>query len=253
MSALAVHHIGEGSPVLLIHGGLESAMETWPEQSPLADRWLLLLVDRVGYGRSAHLGRREDFERDAELLGPAVAPGTHVVGHSSGGLAALLLAAERDDLGSLSLIEPPAFQVAADDEEVAELIRRSDELFDREDQEIVSWLRDFFTLFGAEAPPAPVLRALAEPAEVWRGFVRRPWHGDLPLAEVAARPYPKLVFSGGHSSEYETVCDALAAAIGAEREVVAGAGHEVQRTGVALNRRLEALWTSAEREPSAAA
>ena len=47
-------------------------------------------------------------------------PGDHLVGHSYGGVITLLAAAARPgSLRSLTVIEPPATQVAIDDPEVA--------------------------------------------------------------------------------------------------------------------------------------
>ena len=75
-------------------------------------------------------------------------------------------------------------------------------------------------LIAAAVPFVPVLR---------RG---RPfWDSDLPLAELAAAPFPKLVISGGHSAGFDAMCDDLAERIGASRAVAAGAGHEIQFTG----------------------
>lgn len=68
------------------------------------------------------------------------------------------------------------------------------------------------------------------------------WDADLPLAELASAPFPKLVVSGGHSAGFDAICDDLAERIGASRLVVEGAGHEVQFTGQPLNEALLALW-----------
>ncbi len=68
---------------------------------------------------------------------------------------------------------------------------------------------------------------------------------DLPLAELAAAAFPKLVVSGGHSAGFEAICDDLADRIGAVRRVVSGAGHEIQFTGDPINEVLRALWQGA--------
>jgi hypothetical protein len=68
------------------------------------------------------------------------------------------------------------------------------------------------------------------------------WHADLPLAELAAASFPKLVVSGGHSAGFDAICDDLAERIGASRAVVEGAGHEIQFTGKPINEALLALW-----------
>lgn len=52
----------------------------------------------------------EDFERDATLLGPLLESGSHLLGHSYGGMVALYMAvAQPTAVKSLTLIEPPAW------------------------------------------------------------------------------------------------------------------------------------------------
>lgn len=242
MTALATHRVGAGPPVVLVHGGLEDGRQTWPEQMVLAERWTLHVPDRVGYGASAPLGDAEDFDRDAELLAPALPDGAHVVGHSSGALAAMFTAARRPDaVASLTLIEPPAFHLtpAARDLEIA-----AEELFTADVEPIV-FLRRFLETFGDGAPPDAVLEPLTGAAEVWRRFVRRPWRVDLPLDELAAAPFGVLVVSGGYSPGFDAVCDVIAERTAGERAVITGAGHEVQRTGAAFNERVEGFWRAA--------
>jgi pimeloyl-ACP methyl ester carboxylesterase len=82
---------------------------------------------------------------------------------------------------------------------------------------------------------------------VWQRFVRRPWEGDFGLDELAAAPFPKLVISGGHGQAFEDICDAIAARLSAERAVITGAGHSVQRTGAPFNEQLEAFLRQATR------
>jgi hypothetical protein len=53
-----------------------------------------------------------------------------------------------------------------------------------------------------------------------------------------ARAFPKLVVSGGHSPAFDAVCDVLEERLGAERAVLPGAGHSVQRLGTPFNERL---------------
>ncbi len=52
--------------------------------------------------------------------------------------------------------------------------------------------------------------------------------------------------SGAHDDAFEAVCDVLAERIGAERAVITGQGHGVQRTGQPFNERLEGFLTAAE-------
>ncbi|HEX2272272.1 MAG TPA: hypothetical protein VHG90_00170, partial [Acidimicrobiales bacterium] len=69
--------------------------------------------------------------------------------------------------------------------------------------------------------------------------------------ELAEAPFPKLVVSGGHSAGFDAICDDLAERIGAAREVVEGAGHEIQCTGEPINEALLALWRTPGRRARA--
>lgn len=242
MAGLACRRLGAGPPVVLLHGGLVHGDLTWTQQMPLAEQWTLIVPDRIGYGESAHLGEAEDFERDAELLAPALDDGSHLVGYSSGSMAAMLTAARRPEaVASLTLIEPPAFHLAPESVSAREMLAAHDRLFDQPLRNPVAFLEAFFAMIGMPAPPDAALKALSAPTRVWHGFVRRPWIGDLALDQLAVASFPKLVISGGHSQAFEDVCDAIAAAIGAERDVIQGAGHSVQGTGEPFNERLQSF------------
>jgi pimeloyl-ACP methyl ester carboxylesterase len=52
--------------------------------------------------------------------------------------------------------------------------------------------------------------------------------------------------SGAHDGAFEAVCDVLEARLQAERAVIPGAGHGVQRTGAPFNERLEAFLRAAQ-------
>jgi hypothetical protein len=109
------------------------------------------------------------------------------------------------------------------------------------------WVIRFLKAVGSDpdALPTELLAATVSLVPVFR-HGRPVWHSDLPLTELAAARFPKLVVSGGHSAGFDAICDDLAERIGASRAVAAGAGHEVQFTGRALNERLLALWRGAD-------
>ena len=94
-------------------------------------------------------------------------------------------------------------------------------------------------LIAAAVPLMPVVR---------RG--RPTWDAELPLAELASAPFPKLVVSGGHSAGFDAICDDLAERIGASRAVVEGAGHEIQFAGRPINDVLLALWRTQSASPA---
>jgi pimeloyl-ACP methyl ester carboxylesterase len=243
MSELFVESVGDGVPVVLVHGSLATGAEEWPAQRPLADEgFRLLVLDRRGYGRSP-VADGEDFVRDGDDIAALLGDGAHLVGHSYGGLGALLAAARRPDATlSLALLEPATFALAQHDLSARALVREVRTLWDQ-DLPAEDWVVRFLRLIGSN-PDALSPELIAAAVALMPVFRRgRPiWTGDLPLAELAAARFPKLVVSGGHSAGLDAMCDDLAERIGASRAVAAGAGHEIQFTGRPVNDLLLALW-----------
>ena len=64
MESLASTVRGHGPEVMLIHGGMTDGELAWGAQEQLAERWRLRVVDRAGYGNSAHLSTGEDIHLD---------------------------------------------------------------------------------------------------------------------------------------------------------------------------------------------
>lgn len=247
MSDLHVRVWGDGEPVVLVHGSMSTGRTTWEPQRPLADRGYRLLVpDRRGYGQSPDV-EGEDFEIDADDVVELLGEGAHLVGHSYGGLAAMLAAAERPDaVRTLALVEPPAFSVVPDDDDVRAVVddhrtlwAQADELDDRR------FMERFIRLMGSDpdALPDPLLDMWTRRTRPMR-LGRRAWEAELPLDELCDAGIPTLVVSGDHDPAFERICDALAERLDARREVLAGMGHEVQRTGEPFNRALLELWRS---------
>jgi pimeloyl-ACP methyl ester carboxylesterase len=187
---------------------------------------------------------RIDFAEHADWVAERVRPGDHLVGHSYGGVIALLVAARFEELASLTVLEPPCTQVAAGDaaaDRFAEEGRRWWAEGPRDDPE--SFLRGFLRYVGSEFdPPSPLPPELAQGA---LALVRErgPWEAEIPLAALAARSLPTLVVSGAHHAGFDAICDALEAALSAERLVLPGFGHNPQRHP-AFNERLTA-WCQA--------
>jgi pimeloyl-ACP methyl ester carboxylesterase len=238
---------GSGTNVVLIHGSLATGAEEWQAQRPLADEGFQLLVpDRRGYGRSP-AADGEDFLRDAGEIAELMGGAAHLVGHSYGGLGALYAAARRPEATlSLTLLEPAVFALGQKDPAARALLHNVRSLWGEQlpDDE---WVFRFLRVVGTDpqALPPEVAAALVPLTPLVRRG-RPMWHSKLPLAELAAATFPKLVVSGGHSAGFEAICDDLAAQIGASRAVIAGAGHEVQFTGQPLNEALLSLWRTAE-------
>jgi pimeloyl-ACP methyl ester carboxylesterase len=240
-----VERAGEGPTVVLVHGSIRGGQAAWGEQRPLAGRWTLVIPDRPGFG-SGPLVERVDFDVDAPLVAELLEEGVHLVGHSYGGVVSLLAAARRpEEVRSLTVIEPPAFAVAIGDPAVDDFIARATGLWTEGPAEPAAFLAAFIGLVGANVTlPEPL------PPELERGarllmVERPPWEAKIPLDALSCAPFPKLVVSGGHHPAFDAVCDVLERRLGAERAVIPGAGHSVQRTGAPFNERLETFLHSA--------
>jgi pimeloyl-ACP methyl ester carboxylesterase len=231
---------------VLVHGSIVGAHQTWRHQRPLAERWTLRMPNRPGFGASPSL-ERGDFEVEAPLFAELLGDGAHLVGHSYGAVIALLAAALRPDaVRSLVVSEPGALRLAAGRPDVDETIANGDRLYAERDKLTP---REFVVLFrsgvqSAHETPESLPEWLVRGAE-HAIRERKSWDADIPLAALAAAPFPILVISGGHSSTFEAVCDVLAHATGAERAVIPGRGHTIPSTGAPYNDRLEAFLRSA--------
>ncbi len=104
---------GSGPAVLLVHGSVLGAAQTWRHQLVLAERWSLLLANRPGFGGSPP-SARGDFEAEAPIFAELLGEGAHLVGHSYGAVIALYAAALRPQaVRSLTVSEPGCLRVAA--------------------------------------------------------------------------------------------------------------------------------------------
>ena len=216
--------------LVLVHGSVVGAGGTWPAQRSLTDRFDLLLVERPGFPPNPPVDR-VDFEHDAALVADTLVSGDHLVGHSYGGVVALLAASARPELiRSLTVIEPPATRVALGNPAVAAFAAQGEELYasglaDTTD----AFLRRFLAAVGsALEPPSPLPPELEQGAQALI-VERGPWEAVIPLNTLAAAAFPKLVVSGHHNPAFDGICDVLEERLPAERVVLEGFGHTVQR------------------------
>jgi pimeloyl-ACP methyl ester carboxylesterase len=245
---LAVERVGEGPPILFVHGDIVGPALTWRKQRELGERWTLIIPSRPGFGDSPPF-ERNDFEVEAPLFAELLGDGAHLVGHSYGAVIALLAAAQRPDaVWSLTISEPGCLRVAEGNPAVDEMIANGKLLFEHASS-IPS--ERFLRLFrggagSAYGTPADLPEELLDGVELLKRE-RPSWEAEIPVESLAAADFPVLVLSGGHSPAFEAVCDALAEALSAEREVIRGRGHTVPSTGAPYNERLEAFLRAAER------
>jgi pimeloyl-ACP methyl ester carboxylesterase len=218
---------------------------TWAAQRPLAERFELVVPNRRGFPPGPEV-ERVDFEDEAAWLEQFVEPGTHLVGHSYGGVISLFAAARyADALRSLTVIEPPAFGIARGNPAAEAFTDGGIELWLRGPREPGEFLRAFMASVGSQMPPGELSPGLLQGARTLM-VERAPWEAEPPLDELTAMPFPKLVVSGAHSLAFDAVCDVLAERLGAQRAVLPGAGHSVQRLGEPFNELLAAFVESAE-------
>jgi pimeloyl-ACP methyl ester carboxylesterase len=250
---LDVISVGSGPPVVLVHGSIVEASRTWKHQRVLAERWSLRIPNRPGFGDSPPL-ERGDFEAEAPLIAELLGDGAHLVGHSYGAVIALLAAALRPDaVWSLTVSEPGCLNVAAADPVVAATMAQGEELY-RHAAEIAP--AEFVRLFrsglhSAHQTPDELPEWLERGAR-HVAAERPPWEADIPLDALARAPFPKLVLSGNHSPAFETLCDVLAARIGARREVIEGRGHTIPATGDPYNELLHSFLSGCAQAPTLA-
>jgi pimeloyl-ACP methyl ester carboxylesterase len=241
---------GAGPRALFIHGGTPGGgAAAFSQQEPLKERWHLILPDRPAHGPSPRQGD-EDFERDADLLAPLLEPGTHLIGHSYGGMVALYMAAAHPELvASLVLIEPPAFCFAPDDPVVKDMASQNRTLFKNPPEDPVMMMRSVFAMLGigVEIPdPAPdffvdIAKAFAADAVQ----IRVPDEAVVDASVLASAGFPVLVLTSGKIPGFEHIADAIATQVGGTHTVVPGTDHSVQDAGQPVNEILEAHWRSA--------
>jgi pimeloyl-ACP methyl ester carboxylesterase len=222
------------SRLLLVHGSVVNAELTWNAQKPLAQHFEVVAPNRRGFPPGPDV-ERIDFEDDAVWLDQFLEPGTHLVGHSYGGIVSLLAAARHPELlRSLTVIEPPAFGIARGRPGVDEFIEELDRHWSEGARDPGEFLRGFLALVGSSTPPGDFSPELLQGARALM-VERSPAKAVIPLDALVGAPFPKLVVSGAHNPAFDAVCDALEERLGAERAVLAGAGHSVQRLGEPFN------------------
>ena len=237
-----VERLGSGPRLVLVHGSVAPGWLTWNAQKPIADRFELVVPIRSGYPPNPALDAI-DFDVQAEELAALLEPGDHLAAHSYGAVVSLLAAA-REPLASLTVLEPPAFGVARGDAAVEAFLAHFEAGAPKDPR---GYLEFFLPLVGSSLnlrdplPPAIEAGARAAIAE------RSPDQAVIPLDELAAAPFPKLVVSGGHNAAFDAVCDVLEERLGAQRAVLPGAGHTIPRLGEPFNALLEAFIRDASR------
>ncbi|HEU5362685.1 MAG TPA: alpha/beta fold hydrolase [Gaiellaceae bacterium] len=227
--------------LVLVHGSVRNGAASWSAQQPLADELELVVVDRPGFPPGPPAGRI-DFEQHAAWLAARLRPGDHLCGHSYGGVVSLFAAAQTEKLASLTVVEPPAFGIAAGRQAADDFAARLRVLWAEGPRDPRAFLAAFYReVAGREVQlPDPLPADLEQGARMLM-IERGPWEARPPLEELAAAPFPKLVVSGGWSPAFDAVCDVLEERLAAQRRVLPGAGHNPQLLGAPFNDVLRAF------------
>jgi len=221
--------------IVFVHGSVGNGDAAWVEQRPLAGDFDLVVLNRPGFPPGP-LADRVDFEEHAAWVAEQMRPGDHLCGHSYGGVVSLYAAAQAPAPASLTVVEPPAFGVAAGVPAAEEFSTRLKRLWSEGPREP----RAFLAAFYAEVAGREVTLPDPLPAEQHQGaqilmIERGPWEARPPLDDLRAARFPKLVVSGGWSPAFDAVCDVLEQKLGAERAVLRGMGHNPQLLGEPFN------------------
>lgn len=261
---LHIEEVGEGPPVVFVHGSFGTSRRSFAGQLPLADSHRLLLVDRRGFGGSPavdDLGWRTDADDLVAVLddvGPA-----HLVGHSYGGIVCLLAAGMRPDrVSSLVAIEPPLYTVAADDADAQRLAAESRAVAERApDLETEDFMREWGAVLGQSRFEVAAWTSDFS-ADDWAmadSSRRERWPGDAPVDfdALAQAPFPRVLAHGGWNPEtvghkakvgagFAAVAATIAERIGGELQRFPESTHNPQsEEAAAFNELLLRVWGSA--------
>jgi pimeloyl-ACP methyl ester carboxylesterase len=248
-AGLHVTRWGSGERIIFLHGSFGWGEETFHAQRELADEYELLLLDRRGYGESPPADRA-DVDAQIADVAPFLRDGAHLVGHSYGGLLALLAAARRPEaIRSLVLIEPAAFSVARGQPMVERLIERIAGWYDAVPSLSPERLYPAFLEALGFDPPSLELTERDLAAAVTTAREPRPWEAEVPVDRLAKAPFPTLIARGVWdvapagarkiaAAGLHAICDELVERLGAESAAFPGAMHNPQLLGAPFNMRL---------------
>ena len=257
---VTLHYIvvGRGEPVVLVHGGLEDYRAWSAQLAPLASHYRAL-----AYSRRYNFPNRNEISStpysaqvDADDLAMLIERlhlgRVHLVGHSYGGLAALLFSTEHPELvRTLTLSEAPVFPWVEEQPGDAALVR---DFFRRcwlpvrralarhEREEALAITTKYFT--GSPSLPSEARDALESNLREWEALSTSDTPFPVPSTKsVKEFRAPVLLLTGDHTLPVLKRCVAALTARfpESERVVIHNATHDMwseraQDCGVALRK-----------------
>ncbi|KJS02533.1 MAG: hypothetical protein VR65_04885 [Desulfobulbaceae bacterium BRH_c16a] len=220
---------GEGKAIVLLHGSMASKEQWLGFTEELIPRYKVISMDLIGYGRTARpfnpdkYSLRDESELLRSILEATVGAGEsyHLVGHSYGGVVALHHAYHhRDNVKSLTIIEPMAFHLLEKNHHLIEASRQMVE-------EIHRFIKEGNAIAGAEMfinlwMPAGTFAKIGEREKMllsegvkkmvvdFRAAVDEPLSAD----DYATLPMPVCLIAGKASPPYSLgIAEVVAAAI----------------------------------------
>jgi pimeloyl-ACP methyl ester carboxylesterase len=231
--------VGNGAPLLLVHGGLCDHLSWYFVTPLLAEQFTVWTFDRRGRGQSSgtlpHAPQREG--EDIEAILAAIGEPAHLLGHSAGGVAALHAALLVHKLRSLMLYEPAYIADGARAKPDSAVLQQMERLLAVGDPDaaLAIAMRETVDMSEAEinglrsSPGWEHLRAAARAIPYDWAL----WDDQSSPAALAAIATPTLLLMGSQSPAWlQAGTRSLAAAIPhAELVVLEGEGHSAMVTG----------------------
>ncbi|WP_251050679.1 alpha/beta fold hydrolase [Streptomyces sp. ISL-86] len=233
--------VGEGEPLVLVHGSWTDH-HGWQGVVPrLARSYRVMVYDRRGHSQSERppgQGRRTEDEDDLAALIEILGAPAHVAGNSFGAATALGLAARRPELfRTLTAHEPPLMGIVADNPELQPLMQATQRNIDavlvalRAGQDRAGaerFVEDVAFGPGAWAQlPEPVRETFVANAPTFADEQADPDWGTVDLTRLSRYTGPTLLTRGTESPPwFPVIIDKLAGALRqAELRTLEGAGH----------------------------
>jgi len=223
----------DGIPVILVHGYPDSWRSYAPVMEHLPAKLRVIALSLRGYGDSDRTDgsyHPRDLAADLdEFMARLGVHAAYIVGHSMGSYVAEYLALDHPER-VLGLFLIGTFRTLVGRADLAELLGALEQTGDTVDLNLV---RDFQQSTLAQAVPAEFLDTIISesakvPAHVWRGALRELISIDH-FDQLGRIKAPSFIFWGDRDG-LSTLRDqhAVAAAIGGELRLYAGAGHSLQ-------------------------